>query len=216
MRILTLKKINMKPGLSSLSDEILISEFKQGNSEAFGFIIERYSQKLSIGLLVHLQDSFLVEDVLQDTFLKAMNQIQKGNYEHEGNLHAWLTRIAHNLAVDYFRKLKRFPITPISDIEIDDQEENPLTFLIGKEKNPEEELIMFEADYNIQFLIDELPEEQREIVKLRFFHGFSFKEIADYIGGGMSINTCLGRMRYALIKLRKKITELKTERRKVS
>ncbi len=205
----------MNRTLIPLGDKELILLFKQGNSDAFGVLIQRHTQSISSSLFHILKDTMLVEDVLQDAFLKAMEAILKDSYTDTGNFKAWLSQIGHNLAIDYFRKAKRrntFNV-PTSDGRGDG--ENFFTPLVDNEKSPEDEIVNLETDYDIQALLDELPKEQKEVVVLRHFHNLSFKEIAEYIGGGTSINTCLGRMRYGLINLRKRINEIKFQGQKI-
>lgn len=205
----------MNQNLISLDDKELVILFKGGNADAFGVLIQKHTQSLSYSLFRILKDTMLVDDVLQDTFLRAMEAIQKDTYTDIGNFRAWLAQIGHNLAIDYFRKVKRRNTFNVSTLDGSNEGESYFTLLVDSEISPEDKFISLETDYDIQALIDQLPEEQREVIKLRHFHGFSFKEIADYIGGGVSINTCLGRMRYGLINLRKAINEIRFQGKKI-
>jgi RNA polymerase sigma-70 factor (ECF subfamily) len=204
----------MNRNLRSLPDKELIDLFKNGNADAFGVLVEKYTQTLS-GTLFHLlKDPMLVEDFLQDTFIRAMTTIQKENYEDSGTFKAWLIRIGHNLVIDHFRAKKRRSVLNIPSTDGPDGN-NYFVPLAGHDKSPEDDIISTETDYDIQVLMDELDPDQREVINLRHFHGFSFKEIADFIGDGISINTVLGRMRYGLINLRKRINEVKNEGQKI-
>lgn len=205
----------MIQSLKTLPDKELVALFKDGNSAAFGILVQRHTETLSLNLFKILKDPMLVEDVMQDTFIKAMEAIQnRDNYLENGTFRAWVIQIGHNLAIDYFRIKKRrdtFSVPTTDGLEGD----SFFTPLVAPEKSPEEDIMNTETDYDIQLLMDELESEQREVIYLRHFQGFSFKEITEYIGGGISINTVLGRMRYGLINLRKKIEEVKSNGQKV-
>lgn len=201
----------MKKYIPILSDNILIKMFENGDNDAFGKIVERYSRPISGVLFKILQDPMLVEDILQDTFIKAMDAIRKKRYTEEDHCKAWLLRIAHNLAIDFIRKQKKMP-SAFSISTTDDFEEGgnknyfPITDIYSESQ--EEKIINKETKYNIQDLVDLLPPDQKEVVILRYFHGFAFEEIATFTD--VSINTALGRMRYALINLRKMISDFKS------
>ena len=207
----------MSRNLKSLPDKELVALFKDGNSEAFGVLVEKYTQTLSATLFHLLKDPMLVEDFVQDTFIRVMTTIQREDregYEDAGTFKAWLLRIGHNLVIDHFRAKKRRTVLNIPSTDGPDGN-NYFIALAGHDKSPEDDIISTETDYDIQVLMDELDPDQREVINLRHFHGFSFKEIADFIGDGISINTVLGRMRYGLINLRKMINEVRSVGQKI-
>lgn len=161
-----------------------------------------------------LKDSLLVEEILQDTFIKAMEALNRTDivgYTDQSNFCAWLVQIGHNLSVDYFRKNKRKKEYAMSNKDSDEA----FHHIAGESRNPEQLITDIETDYDIQALIDQLHPDQKEVLVLYYFQGMKFKDIVDYIGGDISINTCLGRMRYALINLRKIIDQIKAEGQKV-
>ena len=146
-----------------------------------------------------VKDEELAGDIFQDTFIKVIKTLKKGNYQEEGKFLPWVMRIAHNLVIDHFRKSKRMPM-------VRDTDEFAITDTLKiDEENIEDQMISSRITEQVRLLIDLLPEEQREVVVMRHYAGMSFKEIADITN--VSINTSLGRMRYALINLRKIIEE---------
>lgn len=190
----------MRNCLENKSDSELVKLFQQGNTQAFQVLIERHTESLSASLFFRVKDLALAEDLLQDTFLKIMEKVQSGHYNEKGMFKAWALQIAFHLSVDYFRTLKRKGKVVLVDSEVAlnggmDEYTPPDTLESCIEFNEKE----------IEFFISQLPEEQQEVVKLRHYHHFSFKEIADYTKE--SINTCLGRMRYALVNMRKILHE---------
>lgn len=203
----------METSMSMLDDSILVDLYRNGNLEAFGVVVERYSHYVFKVAYSILQDIPLSEDAVQDTFIKAMIGLQSGNYQENGTVKSWLVQIAHNICIDYTRKLKRIPIDfSISSTEPFSQTIASSSFTTSRPLNPEEILINKEEGDNLEIsseemfsLVSELPDVQKEVIMLRFFHDFSFQEVAEY--QDVSINTALGRMRYALINLRKKIEE---------
>ncbi len=206
----------MSKNLQSFDDKTLISIFIAGNPAAFGTIVERHQSYLSSVIFPILKDSMLTEDILQEAFIKAITTLQKGEYDEQNVFRAWITRIAHNIAIDFIRKNRRHPTTYHATVnEVDGSGHDFFTYVAGSEISPEDHMILSETEYDIQELMDSLPEEQREVINLRNFQNFSFKEIVDYIGGGISINTALGRHRYGLINLRKKIEDIRNVGQKV-
>lgn len=180
---------------SKKSDSELIKSYLSGNEIALEFLIKRHQQRVFSYIIVRIQDEDLANDVFQDTFVKIINTLKKGKYNEEGKFLQWSMRIAHNLIIDHFRKQKRMPtMSPSSEFDIFNVIRDP-------KLNVENALIKEQIESDLHKLIDELPEEQKEVLKLRHFCELSFKEIADQTG--VSINTALGRMRYALINLRK-------------
>ncbi len=158
-------------------------------------IILRYERRLFSYLMVSVKNKELAEDIFQDTFIKVINTIRSGNYQEEGKFFQWIMRIANNLKIDYYRRLQRMPT-------IDGGEEFDIFTIIGsKDENVEEKMIREQTYSDLTHYVEYLPEEQKEVLKMRIYHDYSFKEIAEMTN--VSINTALGRMRYALINLRK-------------
>lgn len=180
---------------SKQSDSELIRGYLNGNEITLEFLIKRHQQRIFSYIIVRIQDQDLANDVFQDTFVKIINTFKKGKYNEEGKFLQWSMRIAHNLIIDHYRKQKRMPtMSPNSDFDI-------FNIIKDPKLNVESKIIKDQIESDLHKLIEELPEEQREVLKLRHFCELSFKEIADQTG--VSINTALGRMRYALINLRK-------------
>jgi len=150
-----------------------------------------------------VKDKYIAEDLFQDTFLKIVNNIRNDKYSEQGKFLPWALRIAHNLCIDHFRRVKQQVRITLSDGS------DFFNLLPMKEEHAEEAIIRRQSEHNVQQIIDRLPEEQREVVIMRIYGEMSFKEIADITG--VSINTALGRMRYALINLRRMIHPHKTE-----
>ena len=176
-------------------DRDLIRSYLSGKESALEILVSRYQQKIYSYIIVRIQNEDLANDVFQDTFVKIIQTLKKGKYNEEGKFIQWALRIAHNLVIDHFRRQKRMPtISPNSEFDI---------FDIIKDGNPTVEYAMIkdQIETDLHKLIEELPQDQKEVLKLRHFSGLSFKEIADQTE--VSINTALGRMRYALINLRK-------------
>lgn len=190
------------------SDSELVALFKKGDDTAFGKIIERHNKSIMILLFNIVQDTMLAEDLLQETFIKAMTAIRTGHYRETYACKTWLHRIAHNLAMDVLRKQKKMPsafsISTTGDFE---ESDNETCFPISNslDKNEEEKILTQENKCGIRDLINLLPHEQRKVVMLRYFYGLTFQEIAEHTD--VSVNTALGRMRYALIHLRKHLRE---------
>lgn len=182
-----------------LSDSVLVSQYLNGNEEAFRVLLNRHKSKLFTTIYLIVKDRYVAEDLLQDTFIKAINTIKSGRYNEEGKFLPWISRIAHNLAVDSFRKNKRYPTIVMED---GSQVFNNLNFA---ESSIEDKQIQTDTYNKIRELIKELPENQREVLIMRHYMEMSFKEIAE--NTNVSINTALGRMRYALINLRKKMNQ---------
>jgi RNA polymerase sigma factor (sigma-70 family) len=182
---------------SALNDSQLVLLYKNGNEEAFKTLVERHKSRIYTAVYLIVKDSDIAEDLLQDAFVKAINTIQSGRYNEEGKFLPWILRIAHNLAIDYFRKQKRYPVI---NMEYSNPVFNTVEFSEG---TYEDEQIRQETHTLLYQLIAELPDAQRDVLIRRHFMQMSFQEIAD--ATGVSINTALGRMRYALINLRKKM-----------
>ncbi|MFT4153446.1 RNA polymerase sigma factor [Parafilimonas sp.] len=184
----------------SLSDTQLILGFQDGDCGALETLVSRYKDKLFSSILFLVKDKFLAEDLFQETFLRIIDTLRSRRYNEEGKFLPWAMRIAHNLCVDYFRKVKRTPT-------ILTQDKKDIFDVIHVVVNDNaEHRIMRNQNYDrIHQMLDKLPEEQREVIVLRHFGDMSFKEIAETTN--CSINTALGRMRYGLINLRKMMLE---------
>lgn len=184
----------------AVSDSQLISQYKNGNEEAFTELVNRHKNKIYTTVYLIVKDQFLAEDLLQETYVKVVNTIKSGRYNEEGKFLPWVTRIAHNLAIDHFRKAKRYPMIVMEDGS------NIFNTLEFSEDSIESRQIQQDTHALLRDLIKELPDSQREVLMMRHYMEMSFQEIAE--ATDVSINTALGRMRYALINLRKKMTKL--------
>ena len=178
-----------------LSDNELIARYQAGDESALKTLIQRYEKRLFSYILISVKNKELAEDIFQDTFIKVINTIRLGNYHEEGKFFQWIMRIANNLKIDYYRKLQRLPMFESNG------EFNIFDILGTHEDSVEQKLIKEQIYTDIDRLVTYLPQEQREVLVMRIYQDYSFKEIADFTG--VSINTALGRMRYALINLRK-------------
>lgn len=184
-----------------LTDQQLVKRFVDGDHSAFETLLKRHKRKVYSFILHLVREETLAEDIFQDTFVKVIKSLKSGHYKDDGKFISWVTRIAHNLVIDHFRKLKNY-----KEISNDNNEE--LDFFNSprfSDENVEQKIVNKQILADLKLIISELPEEQRSIVIMRHYLDMSFKEIADYTG--VSINTALGRMRYALINLRKLIEE---------
>jgi len=182
---------------TKLSDGSLISLYKNGNEEAFSFLVKKYSSKVYSSVYLIVKDKYIAEDITQEVFIKIIKTIKNNKYNEEGKFQSWMMRIAHNLSIDHFRKEKKHPKITLSnghDIF------NSLMFSENKSETNQENK---ESKKLLQQLIKELPKKQKEVLVMRHFMEMSFQEIAE--STNVSINTALGRMRYALINLRKKL-----------
>ncbi len=183
------------------SDQALINEYLQGSESAFAELIRRHEQKIYTSIYLFVKDRELAEDLFQDVFIKIIDTLRKGNYNHEGKFSQWAIRIAYNMCVDQFRRNKRRnKVSGGDDFDIFDILELP-------DENREDQMIRSETHDKIRQLVDSLPDEQKEVVILRHYADMSFKDIAALTR--VSINTALGRMRYALINIRKMMDERK-------
>jgi RNA polymerase sigma-70 factor (ECF subfamily) len=181
--------------LSKLSDHELINSFNSGNLNAFEALVLRHKDKLYTSIFFLVKDKYLAEDIFQDVFIRIIDTIKSGRYTEEGKFLPWAMRIAHNLCVDYFRKVKRTPTIKNSD------DQDIFEVLNFTEDSAEDKMIKKQSHNRVRDMLDQLPEDQREVIILRHYADMSFKEIADVTN--CSINTALGRMRYGLINLRK-------------
>ncbi len=180
------------------SDSQLVSLYQSGNEGAFEVLLHRHKSRVYTAIYFIVKDRYVAEDLLQDTFIKAVNVIKGGRYNEEGKFLPWLSRIAHNLAIDHFRSRKRHPEVTLEDGS------RVFDSMQFAENSFETIQMRQDTKARVRALIKELPNEQKEVLIMRHYLQMSFQEIADRTG--VSINTALGRMRYALINLRKKMT----------
>lgn len=181
-------------------DSELIAQYRNGSEAAFDLLVDRYKSKMFTTIFLIVKDQKIAEDLLQDVFIKVVKTFNSDKYNEEGKFKPWVMRIAHNLAIDHFRKAKRYPTILMEDGS------NIFNSLEFSEENVEERQIREENIALVKRLIEELPEAQKEVLIMRHYLDMSFQEIADKTG--VSINTALGRMRYALIHLRKKMKQI--------
>ncbi|HNW68118.1 MAG TPA: sigma-70 family RNA polymerase sigma factor [Bacteroidales bacterium] len=183
----------------ALSDNELISQYASGDESALKSLITRHEKKVFSYIMLSVKSRELAEDIFQDTFIKVINTIRSGNYKEEGKFIQWVMRIANNLKIDYFRKVQRMPAFETNgEFDIFD-------VIYGTEPSAEQKIITEQIYTELRSLIQLLPDEQREVLEMRIYQDISFKDIAEITD--VSINTALGRMRYALINLRKIIKE---------
>ena len=181
-------------------DSVLITLYRNGNEAAFNLLVDRYHSKVFTTIFLIVKDQDVAEDLLQDVFVKVLHTLNSDKYNEEGKFQPWVMRIAHNLAIDHFRKAKRYPTILLEDGS------NVFNSLSFAEDSSEEQQIKEETLAYVRNLIDELPEAQKEVVIMRHYLDMSFQEIAEQTG--VSINTALGRMRYALNHIRKKMKQV--------
>jgi RNA polymerase sigma-70 factor (ECF subfamily) len=180
--------------LVKLTDEQLVVIFANGDNTAFDVLLTRHKTKIFSYIFYTVRDRDLAEDIFQDTFMKAIVTIKQGRYSENGKFAAWISRIAHNLIIDYFRQDK-------DDLSTTCEENGILNNSKFSEGTIEDEMVKLQIRSDVRKIIRELPINQREVLIMRYYKNLSFKEIADLTG--VSINTALGRMRYALINMRR-------------
>jgi RNA polymerase sigma-70 factor (ECF subfamily) len=181
----------------SLSDAQLVTNYISGQETALSVLINRHQQRLYGFIFSKVYDRDATEDIFQDTFIKVIRTLKKGKYNEQGKFLPWVMRIAHNLVIDYFRKNNRMPkFKNNGDFDI-------FSVLSDGSANVEYKIVNGQINDHVRLLLDELPEEQKSVIKMRMYQDMSFKEISE--NTGVSINTALGRMRYGLINLRKMI-----------
>ncbi|NOX45737.1 MAG: sigma-70 family RNA polymerase sigma factor [Chlorobi bacterium] len=185
----------------SLSDKELIGKYIRGDHNSFEVLINRHQNRIYAYILMITKNRELADDLFQDTFIKVIRTIKAGSYNEEGKFLQWVMRIAHNLIIDHFRKSNRIPVIDNSKNE----NFNIFDTINVMDKSVEEQMITDQIHKDVRKLIELLPDEQREVLYMRHYAEMSFKDIADVTN--VSINTALGRMRYALINLRKLIEE---------
>ncbi len=181
--------------LSRLSDEALVAAYAIGNNEAFDTLLARHQQRVFNYIFHIVKNSDVADDIFQDTFVKAITTIKQGRYTETGKFSAWITRIAHNLIIDSFRQ-DRNPL-----LSTDNEDLNLLNKKELSEDTIEDAIIDSQISTDVKRIMDSLPETQREVLEMRFYRDMSFKEIAD--ATNVSINTALGRMRYAILNMRR-------------
>ena len=178
-----------------LNDSILVTNYIKGNEKSLEILIKRHKNRIFSHIYSKVLDRDVANDIFQDTFIKVINTLKAGKYNEEGKFLLWVLRIAHNLSIDHFRKRKRIPIFKTNeDFDI-------FSFIGDSSLNAEKQLIKNQIHIDVKKIINELPEEQKEVLKMRMYRDMSYKEISE--STGTSINTSLGRMRYALMNLRK-------------
>jgi RNA polymerase sigma-70 factor (ECF subfamily) len=178
-----------------ISDQELLLQYKEGSETALELLINRHKDKVFTAIYLFVKDRYIAEDLFQDTFIKVVDTLRKNKYREEGRFLPWVMRIAHNICVDYYRRVNRVPtITNKEGFDI-------FRLLPFASDNAEQKIVREQSNDKIRALIDSLPTEQKEVVILRHYANMSFKQIAKVTN--VSINTALGRMRYALINMRK-------------
>jgi RNA polymerase sigma-70 factor (ECF subfamily) len=186
---------------NDVADNELIVSYLNGNEISLQQLILRHQRKIFTSIVVLVKDKELAEDIFQETFIKIINTLRSGNYQEEGKFIHWAVRIAHNLVIDHFRKNNRMPMLRDTD------DYSVVNNLKLADENVEDRMVREQLHKEIRLLVEELPFDQREVVIMRHFADMSFKEIAETTD--VSINTALGRMRYALINLRRLIKRKK-------
>ncbi|MGC9374863.1 MAG: RNA polymerase sigma factor [Bacteroidales bacterium] len=185
---------------SGFSDHELVKQFIRGKQSSIETLIKRHKDKVYTYIFLMVKNEHLANDIFQDTFIKVIKSLESGKYQENGKFISWVIRIAHNLIIDYFRKEKQLKTYSNDEYDMDLFNSNKFS-----EKTIEDNIIQDQVCNDVRKLVDFLPEEQKEVVLLRHYVGLSFKDIAEQTN--VSINTALGRMRYALINLRKMIEE---------
>ena len=185
--------------LSKLSDQELIQSFIAGNTNALETLVLRHKDKLYTSIHFLVKDKYLAEDIFQDVFIRVIDTLRGGRYTDEGKFLPWAMRIAHNLCVDHFRKVKRTPVIKTGE------DQDIFEVLNFTEESAEDKMMKKQSHNRVKDMLDQLPEDQREVIILRHYADMSFKEIATITN--CSINTALGRMRYGLINLRKMMVQ---------
>lgn len=182
--------------LNQLTDDMLVALYSKGNDKAFDVLLSRYQGKIFNYIFFIVRNQELAEDLFQETFVKAIVTILQGRYTADGKFASWLTRIAHNLVIDSYRQERNENTISNDEVEADLFNNADLC-----DENIEMQMVNEQTLIDVRRLVDALPENQREVVYMRYYQNLSFKEIADIIG--VSINTALGRVRYALINMRR-------------
>lgn len=192
-----LTKLSISAKAEVVNDHDLVRSYLEGNESAFEKLLHRHKRKVWSHIYLMVRDREVTEDLFQEAFIKVVHTLKTGKYNEEGKFLPWVMRIAHNLVIDHFRRNKKMPLVRSND------EHDVFATVAQPGKNVEQRMVNVQIDADVRKLIDHLPEEQREVVIMRTYLGMSFKEIAEQTD--VSINTALGRMRYALINMRKMI-----------
>ncbi|MEX1132627.1 MAG: sigma-70 family RNA polymerase sigma factor [Flavobacteriales bacterium] len=192
-----LMKLSVTAKAGVLNDQELVRSYLEGNEKAFEVLLHRHKRKVWSHIYLMVRDREITEDIFQEAFIKVVHTLKTGKYNEEGKFLPWVMRIAHNLVIDHFRRNKKMPMVRSND------DHDVFATISQPGKNVEQRMVNVQIDEDVRKLIDHLPDEQREVVVMRTYLGMSFKEIADHTD--VSINTALGRMRYALINMRKLI-----------
>jgi len=194
------KKNKVMKNLKSMTDETLVDLYANGNNSAFDVLLNRYQKSIHSYIFYIVRNQDLTEDIFQETFLKVIMTIKQGRYTDNGKFKAWITRIAHNLIIDGFRQERNENTISNDDTEVDLFNNTKLCDL-----NVEDNMVQEQVYSDIKKLVRHLPDNQREVLEMRYYKDMSFKEIAD--STGVSINTALGRMRYAILNMRRMADE---------
>ncbi len=190
----------MKTANNQLKDNELVRNFMEGDKSAINTLITRHKNRVYTYIVLIVKDEFLAEDIFQDTYIKVIRSLKRGKYQEKGIFVSWVVRIAHNLIIDHFRKSKHMNM-----YSNDNSDYDILNSKRFSDATKEDEMIQEQIKGSLRDLVDELPKEQRDVILLRHYGGLSFREISEQTG--VSINTALGRMRYALINMRKLIEQ---------
>lgn len=182
--------------LKKLTDDQLVAQYAKGSNEAFDALLSRHQSRVLSYILHIVKNRDLAEDIFQETFVKAIMTIKQGRYTENGKFSAWITRIAHNLIIDYYRQEKSE-----NTISTDEDDVNLLNRKDLSEDNIEDAMVVEQIHRDVKRIVQALPESQREVLVMRYYRNMSFKEIAD--ATNVSINTALGRMRYAILNMRR-------------
>ena len=180
--------------LSNISDQELVKKYINGDNKSFEILLNRHKNRVFAFIMSKIKNKDLSEDIFQDTYVKVVNSLQKGKYNEEGKFLPWVMRIAHNLVIDHFRRQKKMQMVRSNN------DFNIFDVIKDNKINADEKLIKDQIFNDLNSLIDKLPKDQKDVLKMRYYEELSFKKIAEHFD--ISINTALGRMRYALINLR--------------
>jgi len=186
--------------LKKMADEALVDLYAQGNNSAFDVLLKRYQKSIHSYIFYIVRNHDLTEDIFQETFLKVIMTIKQGRYTDNGKFKAWITRIAHNLIIDNFRQERNENTISNDEVEVD-----LLNVMKLCDSNVEDRIVQEQVYSDVKKLVKHLPDNQREVLEMRYYQDMSFKEIADVTG--VSINTALGRMRYAILNMRRMADE---------
>ena len=190
-----------------IDDNQLVFQYINGNENALSVLLQRHKRKIYSHIYLIVRNREITEDVFQDTFFKVINSLKSGQYYEDGKFLPWVMRIAHNLVIDHYRKVKKMPTIP--NVINSEGEETDIFSILPIEESGKYSIEKSEFKKKIRALIETLPNEQKEVLIMRMYYDMSFKEIAEFTK--VSINTSLGRMRYALINLKKLLEEKNVE-----